>query len=71
MREVAEEAHELVDEDVITEEDFRDFVFANPARLWTDMNPKFFKGTVGEDQVAKLLDASAKPARRTAAPVAK
>jgi hypothetical protein len=36
MREVAEEAHELIDEDVITEEDFRDFVFANPARLWTE-----------------------------------
>jgi hypothetical protein len=35
------------------------------------MNPKFFKGTVVEDQVAKLLDASAKPAPRTAAPVAK
>jgi hypothetical protein len=54
MREVGEEAHELVDDGVITEEDFRDFVFANPARLWTDMNPDFFKGTVVEGQVAKL-----------------
>jgi len=39
---------------VITEEDFRDFVFTNPARLWTDMNPDFFKGTVVADHVAKL-----------------
>jgi len=54
MREVAEEAHELVDDGVITEEDFRDFVFTNPARLWTDMNPDFFKGTVVADHVAKL-----------------
>jgi hypothetical protein len=54
MREVGEEAHDLVDDGVITEEDFRDFVFANPARLWTDMNPDFFKGTVVEGQVAKL-----------------
>jgi len=55
MREVAEEAHELVDDGVITAQDFRDFVFVNPVRLWTDMNPNFFKGTVVEDQVDKLL----------------
>ena len=54
MREVGEEAHELVDDGVITEEDFRDFVFTNPARLWTDMNPDFFKGTVIADHAAKL-----------------
>ena len=55
MTEVVEEAHELVEERVITEEDFRDFVFTNPATLWTDMNPDFFKGTVVEGQVNKLL----------------
>jgi hypothetical protein len=55
MKEVAEEAHELVDEGVITERDFRDFVFVNPVRLWTEMNPNFFKGTVVESQVEKLL----------------
>ena len=37
------------------QEDFRDFVFANLTRLWTDMNPDFFKGTVVEGHVAKLL----------------
>ncbi len=55
MTEVVEEAHELVEERVITEEDFRDFVFTNPATLWTDMNPDFFKGTVVEKEVNKLL----------------
>jgi hypothetical protein len=61
MREVAEEAHELADDGVITEEDFRDFVFTNPARLWTDMNPNFFKNTVVEGHVAKLLGDSPRP----------
>jgi hypothetical protein len=55
MREVAEEAYELVDHGIISEEDFRDFVFVNPVRLWTDMNPDFFKGTIVEDMAARLL----------------
>jgi len=36
---------------------FRDFVFANPVRLWTALNPDFFKGTAVEGSVAKLLAA--------------
>jgi hypothetical protein len=55
MTEVTEEAYELVEEGKITEDNFRDFVFVNPAKLWTDMNPHFFKGTVVEKQVEKLL----------------
>jgi predicted TIM-barrel fold metal-dependent hydrolase len=55
MTEVTEEAYELVEHGVITEEDFRDFVFTNPATLWTGMNPDFFKGTVVEQEVKKLL----------------
>jgi len=55
MREVTEEAFELVERGLITENDFRDFVFTNPARLWTEMNPGFFNGTVVEAQVAKLV----------------
>jgi predicted TIM-barrel fold metal-dependent hydrolase len=66
MKEVAIEAHELVDEGIISEEDFRDFVFVNPVRLWTDMNPNFFKGTVVEHQVQKLRDSEKLSA--TAAP---
>ena len=50
-----EEAWELVEHGLITEDDFREFVFANPARLHTALNPDFFKGTVVEDAVAKEL----------------
>jgi predicted TIM-barrel fold metal-dependent hydrolase len=55
MREVVEEAYELVEHGLINEQDFRDFTFTNPAHLWTGMNPDFFKGTVVESQVQKLL----------------
>jgi hypothetical protein len=50
-----EEAHELVDKGVLSAEDFRDFVFTNPVTLWTAMNPDFFKGTVVEGEVQKLM----------------
>ena len=55
MLEVIEEAHEMVDEDMITAEDFRDFVFTNPVKLWTAVNPDFFKGTVVEGAVNSYL----------------
>jgi hypothetical protein len=71
MREVAEEAHELVDEGIISEQDFHDFVFANPVRLWTDMNPNFFRGTAVEHHVEKLLRASADSTPATAASIPK
>src|SRR5229473_2303587 len=62
MTDVLPEAYELVDDGLITEEDFRDFVFGNPARFWGGTNPDFFKGTVVEKQVAKLLpEGSAQP----------
>jgi len=55
MTEVTEEAYEMVEHGLISDEDFRDFVFANPARLWAGMNPNFFKGTRVEDAVKKLM----------------
>jgi len=54
MRDVVKEAYELVDHGLISEEDFRDFVFTNPTRLWTAMNPNFFKGTVVESAAGSL-----------------
>jgi hypothetical protein len=41
----------------MTLRDFRDFVFTNPVKLWTALDPEFFKGTrveraVGEAQAA-------------------
>jgi hypothetical protein len=57
MADVLTEAHELVDEGLLSEEDFRDFVFGNPVRLWAGANPDFFKGTVIEKQAAEYLHA--------------
>ena len=55
MTEVLEEAHEPVEEGKMTAQDFKDFVFTNPVRLWTGGNPDFFKGTRVEGAVNKLL----------------
>ena len=55
MREVLPEAHELVDDGVITQSDFRDFVFTYPVEFWAAGNPDFFKGTAVEEQAAALL----------------
>ena len=55
MSEVLEEAWELVEHGMINEENFKEFVFANPVRLHTAMNPDFFKGTVVEGAVSKYL----------------
>jgi predicted TIM-barrel fold metal-dependent hydrolase len=55
MRDAAAEAYELVEDEIISEEDFRDFVFVNPVKFLTALNPDFFTGTVVEKAVAKLL----------------
>ena len=55
MSEVLEEASELLDDGLVDEADFRDFVFANPVRLWTSVNPDFFAGTAVEGAVSKFL----------------
>ncbi len=53
MGEVLPEAYELVEEELITADDFRDFVFSNAYRFWTAGNPNFFNGTAIDKQVAK------------------
>jgi len=55
MSQVLAEAYDLVEKDVISEQDFCAFVFRNPVRLYTGMNPEFFVGTVVEDDVARVL----------------
>jgi predicted TIM-barrel fold metal-dependent hydrolase len=57
MTEVTEEAYELVEHGVISEDDFREFVFTNPATLWTGVNPDFFTGTVVEKQIKQFMQA--------------
>jgi predicted TIM-barrel fold metal-dependent hydrolase len=55
MRDAALEAYELVEDELISEDDFRDFAFVNPVRAKTDVNPDFFKGTRIEDDVKRIL----------------
>jgi predicted TIM-barrel fold metal-dependent hydrolase len=57
MREVTSEAYELVEHGLLNEDEFRDFTFANAARMWGSTNPDFFKGTVVESEAAKVLAA--------------
>jgi predicted TIM-barrel fold metal-dependent hydrolase len=55
MAEVLAESYEMVTEELITEDDFRDFTFGNAAEIHASMNPDFFKGTAVEADVAKLM----------------
>jgi predicted TIM-barrel fold metal-dependent hydrolase len=55
MAAVVPEAWELVEHELISAEDFRDFMFANAVRFWGEVNPDFFKGTVVEGPAAELL----------------
>ena len=43
MRMALPEAYELVEDGLITADDFRDFTFANAVRLWGTQNPAFSK----------------------------
>jgi predicted TIM-barrel fold metal-dependent hydrolase len=64
MRMVLPEAHELVEDGLITPDDFRDFTFANAVRLWGTQNPDFFEGTAVADAAAEVL--GKEPARAAA-----
>jgi predicted TIM-barrel fold metal-dependent hydrolase len=52
MRIVLPEAYEMVTDGVLTEEDFRAFVFGNPVKMLTSLDPEFFRGTSVEAAVA-------------------
>ena len=55
MQQVLPHAWALVEDGVMSLDDFREFTFANPARFWTSSNPDFFAGTNVEEAVAGLL----------------
>jgi len=61
MRDAASEAWELVEHGLVNERDFRDFVFTNPVRAKTKVNPDFFAGTVVESAAAALLTGDKAP----------
>lgn len=55
MNHVLPEAYEMVEEGLMTPEDFRDFSFTNPVRFFAEANPTFFAGTSVEKAVSELL----------------
>jgi Amidohydrolase len=55
MTQVLPEAYELVEDGLISDTDFRDFVFTNPVKLWAANNPNFFKGTAVENPASTIL----------------
>src|SRR2546430_3318351 len=56
FRDPLPQAHELVEKGLITDDDFRDFVFANSVRLWGTQNPRFFEGTRVAKEAAAILN---------------
>ena len=61
MLQVLPEAWELVEDELISTDDFRDFTFTNAVRLWGTGNPRFFEGTAVAKEAAALLGTA--PAR--------
>jgi hypothetical protein len=57
MNKVLPEAWELVEDGLITSDDFRDFTFTNAVKLWGTNNPRFFEGTPVAKQAAEVLNA--------------
>ena len=55
MTQVLEEAYEAVEHGAMTPDAFRDFVFANPVRLFAGANPRFFDGSIVESHARRLL----------------
>ena len=55
MREPLPEAYELVEDGLISRDDFRAFTFANAVHLWGTQNPRFFEGTAVASAAAQEL----------------
>jgi hypothetical protein len=55
VTEVLHEAYEMVEHGWIDEAALETFLFTNPARFYTGTTPGFFKGTVVEAEVDRLL----------------
>jgi predicted TIM-barrel fold metal-dependent hydrolase len=60
------ESWSLVEEGILTEADFKAFVFSNPYKFYTEANPNFFKGTAIEAKLNKHQPSSAAAAKSLA-----
>jgi predicted TIM-barrel fold metal-dependent hydrolase len=58
MDRVLPHAWELVEDEVMSLDDFRQFTFVNPANFWTANNPDFFAGTKVEAAITDHLGQS-------------
>ena len=47
------EAYELVEDGLIDEDNFREFMFTNAVTLYGRMNPRFFEGTAVEAEAGQ------------------
>jgi predicted TIM-barrel fold metal-dependent hydrolase len=56
MAHVLDETYELVEHELLSPDDFRRFTFSNVARLYTSLNPNFFKGTAVDAAVASEVN---------------
>ena len=59
MTKVMVEAYEMVDDGLMTDDNFRDFTFGNIVDMHSSMNPNFFKGTIVEDTAAAYMQEKA------------
>jgi hypothetical protein len=50
-----EEAFELVEHGILDADQLRDFLFVNPARFYSSLNPDFFAGTAVEKDAAAVV----------------
>ena len=53
MTQTLAESWELVERGLLSEQDFKAFVFGNPHKFYTEANPNFFKGTAVEAHLAR------------------
>ena len=58
MTGVLPEAYEMVEHGLATDDDFRDFTFANVVRAFGRQNPDFFAGTAVAKEAAAVLGAT-------------
>ena len=55
MTKVMVEAYEMVDDGLMTDDNFRDFTFGHIVDMHSSMNPNFFKGTIVENTAAAYM----------------
>ena len=56
MKHILPEAYELIENEILDESQFKEFVLINPVRFYTSLNPDFFDGTRVEDAAKKIVE---------------